>query len=127
MHSGRINFKFGDTKSLFYLLDTDLDLWPPGSASDPWTLKVRGEPARTDRPARGFGSFIARGEWHPQNNAATVDVQMEKSELGDMLTLFNGHESGIEGSISGSAHLAGPLTRIGLTGNVTVANLHGWS
>ena len=58
MRGGRINFKFGDTKSLFYLLETDVDLWPPGSARGPWTLRVHAKPARTDRPARGFGSFV---------------------------------------------------------------------
>ena len=127
IRSGRINFKFGDTKSLFYLLDTDLDLWPPGSPDDPWTLRVKGEPARTDRPARGFGSFLARGEWHPKDSATILDVKLEKSELSDMLELFSGHAAGIEGSVSGSAHLAGPITRVGLAGKLTVANVHGWN
>ncbi len=127
MRGGRINFKFGDTKSLFYLLDTDVDLWPPSSAQAPWTLRVHGEPARTDRPARGFGSFIANGEWHPRDSSMILDVKLEKSELGDMLTLFNGQESGILGDIAGNAHLAGPLTHMGLAGMVTVSGLHGWN
>ncbi|MDP9054467.1 MAG: hypothetical protein M3N93_09235, partial [Acidobacteriota bacterium] len=58
MRGGRINFKFGDTKSLFYLLNTDIDLWPPGTPQGPWTLRVHAEPARTDRAAHGFGSFV---------------------------------------------------------------------
>jgi hypothetical protein len=44
-----------------------------------------------------------------------------------MLTLFNGYESGINGHISGDAHLAGPLNRIGVAGRMTLSNLHGWS
>ncbi|MGA2713274.1 MAG: AsmA family protein [Bryobacteraceae bacterium] len=127
MRGGRINFKFGDTKSLFYLLNTDVDLWPPGSAKDPWTLRVHAEPARTDRPARGFGSFVARGQWLQRDGSTTLDVKLEQSELGDMLTLFNGYESGINGHISGDAHLAGPLNRIGVAGRMTISNLHGWS
>ena len=127
MRGGRINFKFGDTKSLFYLLDTDVDLWPPASAQGPWTLRIHGEPARTDRPARGFGSFMANGEWHPRDSSMVLDVKLEKSELGDMLTLFNGQESGVLGDIAGNAHLAGPLTRMGLAGTVTVSGLHGWN
>ncbi|MCU1328053.1 MAG: hypothetical protein JWN34_3423, partial [Bryobacterales bacterium] len=74
MSGGRVNFKFGDTKTVFYLLNTDADLWPPDTADGPWTLKVRAEPARTDRPSRGFGSFVARGEWRPKDQAITVDV-----------------------------------------------------
>jgi hypothetical protein len=127
MRGGRINFKLGDTKSLFYLLNTDVDLWPPDSAKGPWTLRVHAEPARTDRPQRGFGNFVVRGQWLQSNRTATLDVKLEQSELGDMLTLFNGYESGIYGDVSGDAHLAGPLNRIGIEGRMTLANLHGWS
>ena len=127
MRGGRINFKFGDTKSLFYLLNTDVDLWPPDSAQGPWTLRVHAEPARTDRPARGFGSFVLRGQWLQSNRSTTLDVKLEQSELGDMLTLFNGYESGVHGDVSGDAHLAGPLDRIGIAGRMTVSNLHGFN
>ncbi len=125
--SGRVNFKFGDTKSVFYLLNTDVDLWPPASDGDPWTLKIRAEPARTDRPARGFGFFVARGQWHQSNSSVTLDVKMEKSELGDMITLFEGHESGIHGDILGSAHLAGPISRLGIAGSLKIGDVHGWN
>ncbi|MDP9170501.1 MAG: hypothetical protein M3N54_07790, partial [Acidobacteriota bacterium] len=127
MIGGRINFKFGDTKSIFYLLNTDVDLWPPSRADGPWTLRVRAEPARTDRPARGFGSFVARGQWIQRDSVFTLDVTLEKSELGDMLTLVQGSESGLHGHIWGDAHLGGPLARVGLTGRVTVEDIHGWN
>jgi hypothetical protein len=127
LRGGRINFKFGDTKSIFYLLDTDVDLSPPSSAQGSWTLRVRGEPARTDRPARGFGSFVANGEWRQRDSSMTLDVKLEKSNLGDMLTLFNGQESGILGDIAGNAHFAGPLNHMGLAGKVTISDLHGWN
>jgi hypothetical protein len=127
MRGGRINFKFGDTKSLFYLLNTDVDLWPPDSAQGPWTLRVHAEPARTDRPVRGFGSFVVRGQWLQRDESTTLDVQLEQSELGDMLTLFNGYESGIHGDISGDAHLAGPLRHIGVAGRMTISDIHGWN
>ena len=127
MRGGRINFKFGDTKSLFYLLNTDVDLWPPDRAQGPWTLRVHAEPARTDRTARGFGSFVARGQWLQSNNTTILDVKLEQSELGDMLTLFNGYESGFHGDISGDAHLAGPLNRIGIAGRMNVSDIHAWN
>ena len=68
---------------------------------DPWTLRVHAEPARTDRPARGFGSFVLRGQWLQRDGSTTLDVKLEQSELGDMLTLFNGYESGINGRYLG--------------------------
>jgi hypothetical protein len=127
MRGGRINFKFGEAKSLFYLSNTDVDLWPPGSGNTPWTLRVHAEPARTDRRARGFGSFVMRGQWHQSDGATTLDVKLEQSELGDMVTLFNGYESGLNGHISGDAHLAGPLRRLGVAGRMKISNVHGWN
>jgi hypothetical protein len=124
---GRVNFKFGDTKSVFYLLNTDVDLWPPDVADGPWTVKVHSYPARTDRPSRGFGSFVARGEWHPANGLATIDAKLEKSELGDLITLFQGKESYLQGHIWGDAHLSGPVSRIGVSGSVRVDDIHGWN
>jgi AsmA protein len=126
MRGGRINFKFNDTKSVFYLLDTDIDLWPPASLRGSWTLRLRGQPARTDRPARGFGIFTAKGAWDPRENGVALDLTLVKSQLSDLLTLFNGQETGIYGEISGNAHLAGPVSRIGFAGRINVANIHGW-
>jgi AsmA protein len=125
--SGRVNFKFGDTKSIFYLQDTDIDLWPPSGAGGLWDLRIHAQPARTDRPARGFGSFVARGQWRPSNGNLTLDVQLEKSELGDMVTLFEGRETGLLGHIRGDAHLAGPVNRVGIAARLYVDDIHGWN
>ncbi len=125
--SGRVNFKFGDTKSIFYLLNTDVDLWPPSRSGGPWTLHIKAEPARTDRPARGFGSFSARGQWYAADRSVTLDVKLEKSELGDMATLFEGRETNLHGHIWGDAHLAGPMNRVGVAGRLTVDDIHGWN
>jgi hypothetical protein len=127
VRGGRVNFKSGDTKSVFYLLDTDIDMWPPDRANGPWTLKVEGQPARTDRRAHGFGSLVARGQWRRDDNTVTIDVRLEKSELSDMLTLFEGRQSGLQGTVQGAAHVAGPLAHAGIAGRLSVAELHGFS
>jgi hypothetical protein len=125
--NARINFKFGDTKSVFYLLDTDVDLWPPSKSDGSWDVRIHAEPARTDRPARGFGSFAARGQWHPSDSSLTVDVKLEKSELSDIGTLFEGREAGLHGHIWGEAHLAGPVSRVGVAARLNVDDIHGWN
>jgi len=53
VRNGRINFKFGDQKTVFYLLDTDLDISPPSSPGRGWLLDCTAKAARTDRPAQG--------------------------------------------------------------------------
>ena len=126
MHGGRINFKMGDTKSVFYLLNTDVDLWPPSSVDAPWTFRIRTEPARTDRSAQGFGSFVGRGEWQQRTGSATLDVKLEKSQFGQMLMLFAGHDTGIRGVVSGEAHLAGPVNKLGVRARLALADLHSW-
>jgi len=55
---GRINFKFADTKSVFYLTETDLDISPPRSRNGGWSVYCSAKPARTDRAAQGLGAAI---------------------------------------------------------------------
>lgn len=127
MTGGRINFKFGDTKSIFYLLDTDVDLSPSATPNGPLDIRVTGEPARTDKAARGFGSFVANGQWNSSDHSLELDVKLEKSELSDVLSLFEGGKPTLLGKIWGDAHLAGPMSRIGITGRLNVSDLHGWN
>lgn len=127
MRGGRVNFKFGETKSVFYFSNTDVDLWPPDRSDGPWTIRIRAEPARTDRPSRSFAAFTARGQWDPRGATMTLDARLEKSELGDIVTLFQGSESNLHGHISGDAHFAGPLNRMGLAGKLAIDEIHGWN
>jgi len=64
VRNGRIHFKFGDEKSVFYLTETDLDISPPGAAGGGWVLDCSAKPARTDRTAQGLGEFRLRGRWY---------------------------------------------------------------
>lgn len=59
VRSGRINFKFGETKSVFYLMDTDLDIAPPRVLvpAGAWSSRAN-LPART---GRRMASAVSRG------------------------------------------------------------------
>ena len=61
VRDGRIHFKFGDTKSVFYLTETDLDISPPDHARRWLEVVCSGKPARTDRSAQGLG--LVCPEW----------------------------------------------------------------
>ena len=127
VRSGRINFKFGDTKSVFYLTDTDLDIAPPSRGSAAWNVEFTGEPARTDKPAHGFGEFIARGRW-TQTGAGRLDldVRLEKSEISEIVALVHGFDAGVHGTVAGRMHLAGPLDDIRISGNMDIEGVHRW-
>jgi len=126
IRDSRINFKAGDLKSIVYLIDCDLDITPPASTKDGWHLRFEGKPARTDRRARGSGLFTAKGSWNPSSRNLDLNLQLDRSELSDLVALVRGEDIGLQGEISGKAHLAGPPESIGINGRVSLAQLHGW-
>jgi uncharacterized protein involved in outer membrane biogenesis len=125
MSGARVNFKFGDTKSIFYLHDTYVDLSPSAIRNGSLKIRVSGQPARTDRVSRGFGSFVAEGQWNSADHSLELNAKLEKSELSDVLSLFG--QSTLLGNVWGDAHLAGPMSKIGITGRLNVSDLHGWN
>jgi len=127
VRSGRINFKFGDTKSVFYLTNTDLDIAPPSRGTATWNVEFTGEPARTDKPAHGFGEFIARGHW-TQTGAGRLDldVRLEKGAIGEIVALLHGFDAGIHGTVTARMHLTGPLDDIRISGSMDVEGVHRW-
>lgn len=127
IRSGRLNFKFADTKSIFYFSDADVDIYPAGSGSI--GIRFSGSPARTDRGAQGFGHLTARGLLHassPGDRRLNLGVQLEPSDLSEIITLFAGYDPGVHGLVSANAHFEGPLSAVAISGNLNVSGLHRW-
>jgi hypothetical protein len=125
VRSGRINFKFGNIKSVFYIMNADLDISPPDSAKGAWQVQFSGEPARTDRPARGFGSLTAYGTWRPAGKL-DLNVQLERSAISEMIGLVYGRDIGVHGVVTARARLAGPLSDLHINGALNVEDVHRW-
>jgi hypothetical protein len=126
VRDSRINFKFGDTKSVFYLMDTDLDISPPGPAGGAWKVSLSGKPARTDRPALGLGAFTLKGRFFADPERVDLDLQLDRSGLGELSALLEGHTGSVHGIISSRLHLGGPIGNIGIQGRVEIADVHRW-
>ena len=126
VRNGRINFKFGGTKSIFYLLDTDLDIAPPGALGSGWSISCEGQAARTDRPAIGLSAFTINGKWFIGPERVDLDVQLHQTGLGELTALMRGQAGGIHGTISSRLHLAGPINGIGIVGRLTIEDVHRW-
>jgi len=127
IRSGRLNFKFGDVKSVFYVSNADVDIYRADANSI--GIRFLGEPARTDRAAAGFGSVSGRGLLKSGTDSEaqlSLGLALERSNLADMVTLIDGHDIGIHGFVTAAAHLAGPLSRIGITGDLELSDLHRW-
>lgn len=127
VRDGRLNFKFGLRKSVFYVNNADLDIYP--GDNEALVIDFSGEPSRTDRGAQGFGRVTARGMlMRPPGREPELrmGIELERSSIGALTTLLEGHDLGVHGTASGNAHLAGPLSSAGITGDVRIEDLHRW-
>ena len=126
VRNGRIHFKFGDEKSVFYLTETDLDISPPGAAGGGWVLDCSAQPARTDRAAQGLGEFRLRGRWYVAPERVDLNLEIDRTLLGEMTALLRGQAGGVHGRISARLHLAGPIDQIGIAGRLNIEDVHRW-
>ena len=126
VRNGRINFKFGETKSVFYLTETDFDLAPPGSSRAGWSVYCSAKPARTDRPGQGLGSFTLEGRWFVTPERVDLDLVLDKTGLGELTALAQGQSGNVHGTISSHLHLGGPVGNIGIQGRLTIEDVHRW-
>lgn len=125
VRGGRINFKFGDTKAVFYLANADVDIAPPASREGSWELRFSGEPARTDRPAHGLGQIAARARLHPGMRAEAV-LEVERGYLEELSALLAGRDLGLRGRLSARARLSGPLEALEITGSAQLRDFRRW-
>jgi hypothetical protein len=127
VRGGRLNFKFEDTKSVYYFTNADIDF----SASDAETFDIWfvGEPSRTDTLARGFGRVTARGRLRDigAEPAVDLDVQLDRSALQEIAVLIGGADLGVHGSVQSRARISGPVSKLKVEGTLQLAELHHWS
>ena len=125
IEDARINFKTGGVKSVFYFMNTRASVTPPSGAEGAWRIQIEGEPARTDRPARGFGRLQGSGRWR-QRGDLDMNFQLEKSAIVDMVTLVYGQDAGVHGLCSSRLRLSGKPEDLKITGRVQLEDIHRW-
>jgi hypothetical protein len=124
MRAGRVNFKFGDTKAVFYFNDADLDVAPYADGSV--ELRFGGAPSRTDRSAQDFGRFFLRGSASPGSRRLDLNVELERSSLEETLRWIDPGGFGVHGTVALTAQLSGPPSRLDVAGQMQVADVHRW-
>ncbi|HEV2688227.1 MAG TPA: AsmA family protein, partial [Bryobacteraceae bacterium] len=124
---GRLNFKFGDTKSVFYISGADVDVYP--NKDGDVVIHFSGEPARTDRGSQTFGELSARGLLKSGANGEdqlNMGLRLERTSISEMVHLFNARDVGVHGSAIANARLAGPLNHLEVTGDLNINDIHRW-
>ncbi len=124
---GRLNFKFGDTKSVFYIQDADVDVYP--NQSGELVLRFSGLPARSDRGSQTFGEISARGLLRFGSNGEnqlSMGLRLERTSMSELVHLFNTRDLGVHGFAIADAQLSGPLDKVGVTGSLNINDIHRW-
>ncbi len=123
LRGGRVNFKFADTKSVFYLNDADFDVAPSDDGSV--ELRLSGAPSRTDQAqSPGFGHFFVRGRWNREK--LDMRVELERSALEEVARLLDQHGFGLHGVIAFDAQLSGAPSNLAIAGHLQIDDVHRW-
>ena len=127
IRDGRLNLKFGDTKSVFYISGADVDIYP--NENGDVVIRFSGAPARTDRGSMGLGQLSARGLLRSGPNGEdqlNMGLRLERTAILEVARLFNGRDLGVHGFAVANARLAGPLSKIEVSGDLNITDIHRW-
>jgi AsmA protein len=127
IRGGRINFKFGDTKSVFYISDADVDAYP--NENGEVVIRFSGAPARTDQGSQSFGELSARGLLQSGSNGESqlsMGVHLDRTAISELTRLFHGNDIGVHGYVFADAKLDGPLSKLDITGDLNISDVHRW-
>jgi hypothetical protein len=122
MRGGRVNFKFGDTKSVFFFNAADIDI-APSAPSGGMTLRFSGEPSRSDHTKQDFGRFFIRGT----SSASTkldLTIELQRSSLEETLRLMDPQGFGVHGILAINGRVTGYPQQLDLTGTVEIGDIH---
>jgi AsmA family len=105
----RINFKLGQTKKSYALMDADVALWQDSENS--WAARIKAEPVRTDFNLTDTGLVQIDATWQRAPNLRLTPVQIaarwQNGQLGQITKLLSGRDRGWRGGVTFTANLAG--------------------
>jgi AsmA-like protein len=105
----RINFKLGQTKKSYALMDADVALWQDSENS--WSARIKAEPVRTDFNLTDTGLVQINATWQRasslQSTPVQITAQWKNGQLGQITTLLSGKDRGWRGRVTFTANVAG--------------------
>lgn len=107
--SGRINFKAGQEKRPYALLNADFALWQ--ESEDTWGARLKAEPLRTDMSLNDAGLLRMNGTWRRAGSLRETPLQFSlewnRAQLGQLTKLVTGNDKGWRGEVRLDATLSG--------------------
>ncbi len=124
----RINFKLGDEKTPFSLLNADTAVWLENA--NEWRLRFRAQPMRTDMNFSAADTGVVRvdGAVHRAATVGTLPLDLNaewsKAPLGQISRLLTGEDAGWRADLDFRAHVTGTPDRLLLHTTARASDFH---
>jgi len=120
--SGRINFKSGQEKKPYALLNADFALWQ--ESENAWGVRLKAEPLRTDMSLSDTGLLRMDGTWQRAGSLRETPLQFslewERAQLGQLTKLVSGNDKGWRGEVRLWATLGGTPAAMRIAGDASI-------
>jgi hypothetical protein len=125
-NGARINFKLGQTKKSYALMDADVALWQDSENS--WSARIKAEPVRTDFNLTDTGLLQINATWQRasslQSTPVQIAVQWQNGQLGQITKLLSGKDRGWRGGVNFAANLSGTPEALLIESQTAIEDFH---
>jgi hypothetical protein len=122
----RVNFKIGQTKKSYALMDADLALWQDSENS--WGARIKAEPVRTDFNLTDTGLVQIDATWQRASSLRItplrINVQWRYGQLGQITKLLSGNDRGWRGGLTLTAQLSGTPEALRIESRTAIDDFH---
>jgi AsmA family/AsmA-like C-terminal region len=124
--SGRINFKAGQEKKPYALLNADFALWQ--DSENTWGARLKAEPLRTDMSLSDTGLLRMNGTWQRAGSLRETPLQFslewDRGQLGQLTKLVSGNDKGWRGEVRLEATLRGVPAAMQVSADTSIQDFH---
>jgi hypothetical protein len=124
--SGRINFKVGQEKKPYALLNADFALWQ--ESENTWGARLKAEPLRTDMSLSDAGLLRMNGIWRRAGSLRETPLQFSlewsHAQLGQLTKLVSGNDKGWRGDVRLEATLNGMPAAMQVAVDASIQDFH---
>ncbi len=124
--SGRINFKAGQEKKAYALLNADFALWQ--ESENTWGARLKAEPLRTDMNLSDTGLLRMNGTWRRAGSLRETPLQFsvewDRGQLGQLSKLATGNDKGWRGEVRVEATLSGMPAAMQVAVDTSIRDFH---
>jgi AsmA family len=122
----RINFKIGQTKKSYALMDADVALWQDSENS--WAARIKAEPVRTDFNLTDTGLLQINATWQRASSVRLTPVQIaaqwQNGQLGQITKLLSGKDRGWRGGVNFTANVSGTPEALRIESATAIEGFH---